>query len=165
MSVICQGKRLTCTVPGNVPGQSCAGPRAAGTGTDQGRTAPPQLRRGPAEKRKPPINTTLSHCQILQRSIRGCRCPDCQESSYCIWKWCKNKFGNLTEAPIECCFSTFVLFLGNKVIFKSGAKHWPKHNPLGKSLSLFFHLLTYNRCLALNEDKRGGEKRKKKKKP
>lgn len=49
-------------MPGSVPGQSCAGLWAAGTGTAQ-ETAPPQLHRGPAAQRRPPINTTLSHSQ------------------------------------------------------------------------------------------------------
>ncbi len=44
---MCRERRLTCTVPGNVPGQSCAGLWAAGTGTGQ-ETAPPRLHRGPA---------------------------------------------------------------------------------------------------------------------
>lgn len=51
-------------MPGNVPGQSCAGFWAAVTGMDQ-ETALPQLRQGPAAQRRPHINTgSLSHSHI-----------------------------------------------------------------------------------------------------
>lgn len=69
VSVVYEERRLTCTAPGNAPGQSCAGLRAAGTGTGQ-ETAPRQPPRGPAAQRRPPINTQRSHCQILWRAIK-----------------------------------------------------------------------------------------------
>lgn len=58
--MVCKESKLTCTVPGSVPGQSCAGYWAAvGTGSGQ-ETAPPQLHRGPAAQRRPSINTNLT---------------------------------------------------------------------------------------------------------
>lgn len=47
---VCLWCKLTCTEPGNVPGQNCAGPWAAGTGSGQD-AAPPQLHRDPAERK------------------------------------------------------------------------------------------------------------------
>lgn len=65
--VLCKESKLTCTVPGNVLGQSCAGLHWAAVGTGSGQeAAPPQLRRGPAAQRRPFINTTLKTGKFLK---------------------------------------------------------------------------------------------------
>lgn len=55
VSVVCYEGRLTCTAPGNVLSQSCAGVRAAGTGIGR-ESASPHLHRGPGAHLTPSIN-------------------------------------------------------------------------------------------------------------
>ena len=120
-----RGRTLTCTVPGNVPGRSCAGLWADGTGTGQ-ETAPRQLHRGPAAQRKPPINNTVT--LLFPPEIHRIYC---------------DKVRNLTEAAVECSFSTISLaFLGNT---QKWSKALTYTSPPREAPSLLFHLLTYNR--------------------
>lgn len=51
MIQLCLWYELTCTVPGNVPGQSCAGPWADGTGLGR-EAAHPQLHLDPAANKQ-----------------------------------------------------------------------------------------------------------------
>lgn len=111
VSVVCPERRLTCTAPGNVPWQSCAGLQAAGTGLGQ-ETAPAPLHRGPAAQRRPPMNTFFkSHLvsHMSERSITGCFAY--VESTYTVLE--QINLGNLTEALVENSFSIFFLFPGN----------------------------------------------------
>lgn len=66
----CLQDELTCTEPGNAPGQSCAGSWAAGTGLGQ---APPQLHRDPAAKRGGgggvTVNTATLNVLIMSCSL------------------------------------------------------------------------------------------------
>ena len=66
MSPLCFETKLTCTVPGNVPARSCAGPWAAETGSDQD-TGPPQFHQDPAAQRRWHTSTAELDARIPQK--------------------------------------------------------------------------------------------------
>ena len=161
VSVVWREVRLTCTVPGTVPGQSCAGLRAAGTGMGQ-ETAPPQLHRDPAAQRKPPISKKLSHCHIVQRSIKGC--PGyyhCEQKLMLYVAMLQNRFWKSCIRSCRMKLKQIFALPLQKSDIQKWWRHWPEHNPLGSPcLYSFIYSPRTERKLALDEDKRrGGKKR------